>query len=203
MGVGGTNLTSPIWACPYPHPQGPASSPPLPSPGRIRCVLVFSQGGRTWGSPAPIIGGPPRLQTLISTSSSPWALGTGTAGRAGDRTQPRLLGGSHVEHVEAVPKPGDQSSISVLFPKDDQGVLWWGLARGRRSGRGQVGGWSLRRSQAGLYCSALRFSGSSARFRPGGRTPRQRRPPCAPRRFRGGEVSPGALRRSRASGGYR
>lgn len=77
------------------------------------------------------------------------------------------------------------------------------MARGRRSGRGQVGGWSLRRSQAGLYCSALRFSGSSARFRPGGRTPRQRRPPCAPRRFRGGEVSPGALRRSRASGGYR
>lgn len=108
MGVGGTNLTSPIWACPYPHPQGPASSPPLTSPGRIRCVLVFSQGGRTRGSPTPMIGGPPRLQTLMSTSFSPWALGTGTAGITGDRTQPRLLGGSHVEHVEAVPKPGPE-----------------------------------------------------------------------------------------------
>lgn len=39
----------------------------------------------------------------------------------------------------------------------------WGA--GRRSGRGQVGGWSLRRSQAGLYCSTL--AAPSARRRPG------------------------------------
>lgn len=51
------------------------------------------------------------------------------------------------------------------------------MARGPKSGREQVGRWSLRRSQAGLYCSALRFPGYSAGFRPGGRTPRQRRPP--------------------------
>lgn len=42
------------------------------------------------------------------------------------------------------------------------GRAGWGLGRSPRSGRGSGEGWSLRRSQAGPYCSALGRGGRGA-----------------------------------------
>lgn len=70
------------------------------------------------------------------------------------------------------------------------------LARSQRSGRGQVRGWPLRRSQAALYCSAPGRSERAAPAREGARGARlpgflcplrspwarkEGAPPCAPR----------------------
>lgn len=86
--------------------------------------------------------------------------------------------------------PGRSGSPGTGGPSGPAGARGGGWRAGPRSGRGRVEGWSLRRSQAGLYCSALRrperaaCAGDSARGRGASRVPPAARPPgFAPRRL--------------------
>lgn len=104
----------------------------------------------------------------------------GAAGRVTSRDLPPCRGGG---------RGGSRGSGGRSGPAGARGGGW---SAGLRSGRGRVEGWSLRRSQAGLYCSALRrperaaCAGDSAR---GSGLPRFPPPPApgasqrAPRRL--------------------
>lgn len=61
-------------------------------------------------------------------------------------------------HSRACPRAGAAVGLGPEGPGAGgaRGSAGRGRSAGQRSGRGRVGGWSLRRSQAGLYCSSLR-----------------------------------------------
>lgn len=99
MGGGGASLTSGL----TPQPPTAKSSLLLPGPRRIRGVRDFPETVDSGLHSSCPSSGVPQDSRLPSTTFSPWALGTRTAGVTGNRTQDRQLGESYVKHVEAVP----------------------------------------------------------------------------------------------------